>query len=150
MTLEATRLRAEQAAIVDRLTELDAMKTDFVAITSHELRTPLAGIRGFVDMLLRRAADLSPAEREEFLGIVLTQTDRLIQIVDDLLVVSRIEADALVLQPVEVDVRGVLAQVVAALGDDGARIAARRGDGCARRRAARSQPIDPDPHEPRP
>ena len=35
-------------------TELDAMKTDFVAITSHELRTPLAGIRGFVDMLLRR------------------------------------------------------------------------------------------------
>jgi signal transduction histidine kinase len=93
-----------------------------VAITSHELRTPLAGIRGFVEMLLRRAADLSPAEREEFLRIVLTQTDRLIQIVDDLLVVSRIEADALVLQPVEVDVRGVLAQVVAALGDDGERI----------------------------
>jgi signal transduction histidine kinase len=122
VTLEATRLRAEQAATVDRLTELDAMKTDFVAITSHELRTPLAGIRGFVEMLLRRAADLSPAEREEFLRIVLTQTDRLIQIVDDLLVVSRIEADALVLQPVEVDVRGVLAQVVAALGDDGERI----------------------------
>jgi signal transduction histidine kinase len=122
VTLEATRLRAEQAATVDRLTELDAMKTDFVAITSHELRTPLAGIRGFVEMLLRRAADLSPAEREEFLRIVLTQTDRLIQIVDDLLVVSRIEADALVLQPVEVDVRGVLAQVVAALGDDGERV----------------------------
>jgi signal transduction histidine kinase len=122
VTLEATRLRAEQAATVDRLTELDAMKTDFVAITSHELRTPLAGIRGFVDMLLRRAGDLSPAEREEFLRIVLTQTDRLIQIVDDLLVVSRIEADALVLQPVEVDVRAVLAQVVAAVGDDGQRI----------------------------
>ena len=32
------------------------MKTDFVAITSHELRTPLAGIRGFVDMLLRRGS----------------------------------------------------------------------------------------------
>jgi signal transduction histidine kinase len=122
VTLEATRLRAEQAAIVARLTELDAMKTDFVAITSHELRTPLAGIRGFVDMLTRRGDDLTKAEREEYLGIVLTQTDRLIRIVDDLLVVSRIEGDALVLEPVEVHVRGVLAQVIGALGDEGARV----------------------------
>jgi signal transduction histidine kinase len=122
VTLEATRLRAEQAAIVERLTELDAMKTDFVAITSHELRTPLAGIRGFVEMLVRRAGELTPAQRDEFLEIVLTQTDRLIRIVDDLLVVSRIEGDALVLEPVEVDVRALLASVVTALGDDGARV----------------------------
>ena len=122
VTLEATRLRAEQTAIVQRLTELDAMKTDFVAITSHELRTPLAGIRGFVEMLVRRADALSSAERDEFLQIVLTQTDRLIRIVDDLLVVSRIEGDALVLEPVEVDVRGMLASVVTALGEDGARV----------------------------
>jgi signal transduction histidine kinase len=122
VTLEATRLRAEQAAIVDRLTELDAMKTDFVAITSHELRTPLAGIRGFVDMLARRGDALSGTERAEYLDIVLTQTDRLIRIVDDLLVVSRIESDALVLEPVEVHVRGVLAQVVGALGDECGRV----------------------------
>ncbi len=122
VTLEATRLRAEQAAIVERLTELDAMKTDFVAITSHELRTPLAGIRGFVEMLVRRAEQLTSAEREEFLRIVLTQTDRLIRIVDDLLVVSRIEGDALVLEPIEVDVRALLATVVTALGDDGERV----------------------------
>ena len=102
VALEATRLRAEQAATVERLTELDAMKTDFVAITSHELRTPLAGIRGFVDMLLRRGADLSPAEQLEYLGIVQTQTERLIHLVDDLLVVSRVEGDALVLEPEDV------------------------------------------------
>lgn len=122
VTLEATRLRAEQAAIVARLTELDAMKTDFVAITSHELRTPLAGIRGFVEMLVRRADALTAAERDEFLQIVLTQTDRLIRIVDDLLVVSRIEGDALVLEPVEVDVRAMLTSVVTTLGDDGDRV----------------------------
>src|SRR4029077_20227449 len=91
VVLEATRLRAEQAAVVERLTELDGMKTDFVAITSHELRTPLAGIRGFVDMLLRRGGALSTDEQKEYLGIVLTQTDRLIRLVDDLLIVSRIE-----------------------------------------------------------
>jgi signal transduction histidine kinase len=122
VTLEATRLRAEQSAIVQRLTELDAMKTDFVAITSHELRTPLAGIRGFVEMLVRRADELAPAERNEFLQIVLTQTDRLIRIVDDLLVVSRIEGDALVLEPIEVEVRALLASVVATLGDNGERV----------------------------
>jgi signal transduction histidine kinase len=127
VTLEATRLRAEQAAIVQRLTELDAMKTDFVAITSHELRTPLAGIRGFVEMLVRRAEELTPTERDEFLQIVLTQTDRLIRIVDDLLVVSRIEGDALVLEPIEVEVRALLASVVSTLGEDGERVVLEAG-----------------------
>jgi signal transduction histidine kinase len=122
VALEATRLRAEQAATVDRLTELDAMKTDFVAITSHELRTPLAGIRGFVDMLLRRGADLSVAEQLEYLGIVQTQTERLIHLVDDLLVVSRVEGDALVLEPEDVQIRPLLAQVVAGLGESRGRI----------------------------
>jgi len=120
--LEATRLRAEQAATVQRLTELDAMKTDFVAITSHELRTPLAGIRGFVDMLLRRGADLSSAERQEYLDIVMSQTDRLIRLVDDLLVVTRVEGDALVLEPADVDVRPLLAQVTTGLGEESARV----------------------------
>jgi len=122
VALEATRLRAEQAATVERLTELDAMKTDFVAITSHELRTPLAGIRGFVDMLLRRGSELSPVEQLEYLGIVQTQTERLIHLVDDLLVVSRVEGDALVLEPEDVQVRSVLAQVVTGLGESGSRL----------------------------
>ena len=120
--LEATRLRAEQAAVVDRLTELDGMKTDFVAITSHELRTPLSGIRGFIDMLLRRGAQLTAEEREEYLGIVLLQTDRLIHLVDDLLIVSRIEGGALVLEPTQVEVRAVVEQVAAGIGAEGARL----------------------------
>jgi len=127
VALEATRLRAEQQAIVDRLTELDAMKTDFVAITSHELRTPLAGIRGYVDMLLRRGADLSPAEREEFLTVVRIQTERLIALVDDLLIVSRVEAGALVLDPAPVEVTVIAQQVVTALGEAGARISLEEG-----------------------
>ena len=98
------------------------MKTDFVAITSHELRTPLAGIRGFVDMLLRRGDALSTDEHEEYLGIVLTQTDRLIRLVDDLLIVSRIEGGALMLEPTNVEVRAVVEQVAAGLGADGARL----------------------------
>jgi signal transduction histidine kinase len=127
VALEATRLRAEQQAIVERLTELDAMKTDFVAITSHELRTPLAGIRGYVDMLLRRGGDLTSEQRDEFLSVVLLQTDRLIGLVDDLLIVSRVEAGALRLEPEEVEVASVLEQVVTALGEAGERLRLEEG-----------------------
>src|SRR5439155_19352742 len=108
LVLESARLRADQQATVQRLRELDEMKSDFVAITSHELRTPLSGIRGFVDMLRRRGGDLSVDQRDEYLGIVLTQTDRLIHLVEDLLVVSRVEAGKLSLEPTELDVRQLL------------------------------------------
>jgi signal transduction histidine kinase len=128
LVLESTRLRADQEATVTRLRELDQMKSDFVAVTSHELRTPLAGIRGFVDMLRRRGGDLSEPEREEYLGIVLTQTDRLIALVDDLLVVSRIEAGMLALEPTEIEVQGFLGSVARTFGDD-ARIDVARLEG---------------------
>ncbi len=122
LVLESARMRTDQEETVRRLQELDEMKTDFVAITSHELRTPLAGIRGFVEMLRRRADQLSQAEREEFLDIVLTQTDRLVGLVDDLLVVSRVEAGKLVLEPEETVLAPFAEHVVRALGDEAERV----------------------------
>jgi signal transduction histidine kinase len=122
LVLESARLRADQLATVQRLEELDEMKSDFVAITSHELRTPLSGIRGFVDMLLRRGDDLTPEQRDEYLGIVLTQADRLIHLVDDLLVVSRVEAGKLTLEPSELEIRPLLRQVTDGLGSTSVRI----------------------------
>ena len=127
LVLESARLRADQQATVQRLRELDEMKSDFVAITSHELRTPLSGIRGFVDMLRRRGSDLSVDQRDEYLGIVLTQTDRLIHLVEDLLVVSRVEAGKLSLEPTELDVRQLLEQVTSGLGETGARVQIEEG-----------------------
>jgi hypothetical protein len=129
VVLESARLRADQEATLARLQELDDMKTDFVAITSHELRTPLAGIRGFVDMLQRRGDDLSSDERAEYLGLVMTQTDRLIRLVDDLLVVSRVEAGKLTLEPSDVAIGPLLDQLVRALGDGAARVRVEAGDG---------------------
>lgn len=122
LVLESARLRADQEATVRRLRDLDEMKTDFVAITSHELRTPLSGIRGFVDMVRRRSADLSTAERDEYLDIVLHQTDRLIGLVDDLLVVSRVEAGKLSLAPERTDIRGFLESIARGLGQVAQRV----------------------------
>lgn len=127
LVLESARLRADQAATVQRLRELDEMKSDFVAITSHELRTPLSGIRGFVDMLRRRGSDLTIDQRDEYLSIVLTQTDRLIRLVEDLLVVSRVEAGKLSLEPTEVDVRQLLEQVTNGLGEAAASVRIEEG-----------------------
>jgi signal transduction histidine kinase len=127
LVLESARLRADQAATVQRLRELDEMKSDFVAITSHELRTPLSGIRGFVDMLRRRGSDLTIDQRDEYLSIVLTQTDRLIRLVEDLLVVSRVEAGKLSLEPTEVEVRQLLEQVTNGLGEAAARVGIEEG-----------------------
>jgi signal transduction histidine kinase len=133
LVLESARLRADQAATVQRLRELDEMKSDFVAITSHELRTPLSGIRGFVDMLLRRGDDLTTEQRNEYLGIVLTQADRLIRLVDDLLVVSRVEGGSLTLEPSELEVRPLLRQVMDALGDASGRLVVEEGPDAPRR-----------------
>ena len=73
-------------------------------------------------MLLRRGAELTTAEQLEYLAIVQTQTERLIHLVDDLLVVARVEGDALVLEPEDVQIRPLLAQVVGGLGESGGRI----------------------------
>jgi signal transduction histidine kinase len=122
---EAERARdrawlAEEAAT--RLQELDQMKSDFVAITSHELRTPLAAIRGFVNTILRRIDRLSAEEVREFLTIVDHQTDRLIHLVEDLLVVSKIEAGKLGFDPQPVDAPAFLAHVVRGLGEGAPRV----------------------------
>jgi signal transduction histidine kinase len=121
--VQAALLRERQAEMLRKLRELDQMKSDFVAITSHELRTPLAAVRGFVNTLQRRMSALSPEETQEFLGIIDQQTDRLIRLVEDLLVVSRIEAGKLSIEPETIESRTFLAEVVRGLAQGASRIA---------------------------
>ena len=125
LVAQAARLRARQDETLRRLRELDEMKSDFIAITSHELRTPLAAIRGFVNTLRRRLDQLSPEESQEFLAIVDTQTDRLIRLVEDLLVTSRIEAGKLTLRAEDVELVALVDQVLRGL-ESGERVVVRR------------------------
>jgi len=78
---------------VTRLRRLENIRRDFVANVSHEIKTPLTAIKGFVETLQRRAVD-NPEEAERFLGIIAKHVDRLNSIVEDLLCLSRIEAEA--------------------------------------------------------
>ncbi|MFI5322626.1 MAG: two-component system histidine kinase PnpS [Thermodesulfobacteriota bacterium] len=74
---------------------LEKIKADFIANVSHELRTPLTAIKGYTETLEEEAYE-TPDEQKHFLGIIKRHTDRLINIVSDLLVLSEVESrDAL-------------------------------------------------------
>ena len=74
---------------------LEQAKSEFVATASHELRSPLTSIKGFVELLA--ASDLHDRQRE-FIEIILLSTNRLVELVNDLLDVARVEAGQLEIQ----------------------------------------------------
>ena len=93
----------------------ERMRVDFVANASHELRTPLSTILGFIETLGDSGAVEDPALRARFLGIMMGEAKRMQQLVDDLISLSRIEADRfaapqamLALGPVIDEVAGVI------------------------------------------
>ena len=77
---------------VSRLRRLENLRRDFVANVSHELKTPITAIKGFVETLLDGALK-DPVEAERFLKIVAKHADRLNAIIEDLLMLSRLEQD---------------------------------------------------------
>ncbi len=90
------------------------MRTDFIANASHELRTPLASVRGFIETLQGPARD-DPAARTRFLGIMAAQAERMTRLIDDLLLLSRVEEKAYLAPTGRVDLDEVIADVVRTL-----------------------------------
>ena len=97
---------------VTRIQQLERMRRDFVANVSHELRTPLTVVAGYLETLLDEAAD-DPAARQWLctLTSMHEQSRRMQGIVEDLLMLSRLESQAQPDQPAPVAVPGLLAQV---------------------------------------
>ena len=73
--------------------EFDEEKRDFVATVSHELRTPMTGVYGAAQTLLRTDIELSAPQRRDLLQLIAGQAERLSQIVDDLLLATRLDRD---------------------------------------------------------
>jgi signal transduction histidine kinase len=91
------------------------MKTEFVSLVSHELRTPLTSIKGYVDLLLEEEiGPLEPAVREP-LETVRASTDRLIDLVNNLLDVARIDDGTLEVSRAPTDLRRVIRVAVQAI-----------------------------------
>ncbi|MDQ2931291.1 MAG: ATP-binding protein [Gemmatimonadota bacterium] len=90
---------------------VDAVRRDFVANVSHELKTPLTVILGFAETLA--AGDVPPEQGIRFVEAIQSNAQRMQQIVDDLLDLSRIESGGWVPNPVTVDLRAVASEVAA-------------------------------------
>jgi signal transduction histidine kinase len=80
---------------ITREKELDQMKDQLLSTVSHELRTPLAAIKGFTTTLLREDVRWDEPTQRDFLKIIEEETDRLGELIDNLLDMSKIEAGVL-------------------------------------------------------
>ena len=101
-TVAAVRATETSGAVIvlhdiSDLRKLERVRRDFVANVSHEFRTPLTAIQGFAETLLAGALD-DPENRMRFLGIILEHSRRLGRLTEDLLVLSKMDADRLELE----------------------------------------------------
>ncbi len=111
---ELGRLSQTFNEMTARLRAARQMQIDMVANVSHELRTPLTSIKGLVETLRNGAVD-DPEVRDDFLETVENETDRLIRLINDLLLLSRADSEALNLQRQPVDLTPLIQATVAQL-----------------------------------
>jgi Na+/proline symporter/nitrogen-specific signal transduction histidine kinase len=105
------RVTGELRTVNAELLSVDRLKDDFMASVTHELRTPLAAIRAVTE-LMRDDAEMPTPQREAFLDIVLTETERLGRLVNQVLDMSKIESGHGEWHTEDVDLRELLAHAV--------------------------------------
>lgn len=96
----------------EQLMSLDHLKDDFMASVTHELRTPLTSIRALAE-LMRDEPDMALAQRHQFMAIIVTETERLSRLVNQVLDMAKFESGHAEWHTVEVDLRGLVLQSVA-------------------------------------
>ena len=118
---------AELRAANDRLRELDRLKDEFLSTVSHELRTPLTSIRAFTE-LIRDEPDMAVDQREEFLDIIVTESERLTRLINQVLDIAKMESGRMVWQDAPLDLAEVVREAAASTGglfDGGATLSVR-------------------------
>ena len=96
-----------------RLQELDKLKDSFVSTVSHELRTPLTSIRSFSEIIYD-SPDMPAKQREEFIGIIVKESERLTRLIDDVLDITTMESGNLEWQMKILDPKDVIEEAIAA------------------------------------
>ena len=108
----SARLAEMQQEQLERLTALDRQKTDFMATVSHELRTPLTSISGYLELLEDGDyGELNDGQRNA-LGVIARNATRLRGLIEDLLVLNRIETSGLQAHPQDTAVGDLIGEVV--------------------------------------
>ena len=94
-----------------KLVETDILKTEFLTRISHELRTPLNSVKGAI-YFLQQTENIAKEEHQEFQGIIATETDKLISIVENLLSFLRIEDEARIIKKTALNLRDIFRELL--------------------------------------
>ena len=117
IALERAQVR-ETAVRIGVLEEVDRLRRSLVGAVSHDLRTPLATIKTAASTLRNAGPSVGDLDREELLKLIEDQTDRLTRLVANLLDMSRIQSNSLVVRPQTIDVASFAREAVSALGPE--------------------------------
>jgi two-component system sensor histidine kinase BarA len=112
---ELTEKQGRLQEAYDRLRELDRLKSNFLATVSHELRTPLTSIIGYGEMLAEGIAGPLNDEQKEFVGTIREKGEQLLQLIQSLLDMSKLESGTMSVRKEKVRLEDVLAEVVKTL-----------------------------------
>jgi signal transduction histidine kinase len=118
--LALDRVRLFQAEHETRLAleRADQVKTNFIALAAHELRTPMTTIHGFVTTLHHLADRLDDEQRVAVGTALVQQTQRMANLIEQLLDLSRLDAEAIDIEPERVDVRSQVEEIVHTVAED--------------------------------
>jgi signal transduction histidine kinase len=108
------RLRQELEDLNQKVQEANRLKTEFVTVVTHELRSPLTSIAGYLDLLLEEDHEGAEA-RGAYLQIAKRNADRLLELINDLLDIARLEAGKLELRRLPLDLESLVREVSGAV-----------------------------------
>ena len=100
---------------IEKLQELERLKNDFVSTVSHELRTPLTSMRGALGLILGGKAGEMPPKGRDLLQIAMSNTERLIRLINDILDIEKMDAGQLKLRRERLQLRPILETTLAGL-----------------------------------
>lgn len=108
--LEAITRELESANV--RLTELDTLKSQIFSFASHQLRTPITAIRGFSYLITEQYDKLSPERIKEMVGKIRVSSDRMVAIINDFLMLRRLEEGKMVYAFAEMDIVKLVKEIL--------------------------------------
>ncbi|MEO8181747.1 MAG: PAS domain S-box protein [Deltaproteobacteria bacterium] len=107
----AIRNITDRKRLEERMLEANRLKSEFLANMSHELRTPLNAIIGFAELMHRgKVGPVSP-EHHEYLGDILTSSRHLLQLINDVLDLAKVESGKMEFRPELIDVGKIVGEV---------------------------------------